>query len=63
PSTILIAGDITRAWERFGPVIEKEVTGLTLAGRPPVVRPTHESEIARLRGAAALVFQRRLPRE
>lgn len=63
PCVILIAGDITLAWHRFGPVIEKEVAALTLAGPAPVVRPTHESEIARLRGAAALVFQRRLPRD
>jgi len=63
PSTILIAGEATSAWHRFGPVIEKEVRNMTLAGSPPLIRPTHESEIARLRGAAALVFQRRLPRE
>lgn len=58
PNTILIAGDLTSAWHRYGPVIEKEVTALTLAGPPPVIRPTHEGEIARLRGAAALIFQR-----
>jgi predicted NBD/HSP70 family sugar kinase len=58
PSTILIAGDLTSAWHRFGPVIEREATDLTLAGSPPLIRPTHEGEIARLRGAAALVFQR-----
>ena len=58
PSTILIAGDLTSAWHRFGPVIEKEVADLTLAGDAPVIRPSHEGEIARLRGAAALVFQR-----
>jgi predicted NBD/HSP70 family sugar kinase len=58
PSTILIAGDLTAAWHRFGPVIEKEASDLTLAGSPPLIRPTHEGEIARLRGAAALVFQR-----
>jgi predicted NBD/HSP70 family sugar kinase len=58
PSTILIAGDLTAAWHRFGPAIEKEVAGLTLAGSPPLIRPSHEGEIARLRGAAALVFQR-----
>ena len=58
PSTILIAGDLTSAWHRFGPVIEKEVADVTLAGDPPLIRPTHEGEIARLRGAAALVFQR-----
>jgi predicted NBD/HSP70 family sugar kinase len=58
PSTILIAGDLTAAWHRFGPVIEREATDLTLAGSPPLIRPSHEGEIARLRGAAALVFQR-----
>jgi predicted NBD/HSP70 family sugar kinase len=58
PSTILIAGDLTAAWHRFGPVIEKEATDLTLAGSSPMIRPSHGGEIARLRGAAALVFQR-----
>jgi predicted NBD/HSP70 family sugar kinase len=58
PSNILIAGDLTAAWHRFGPVIEKEAVDLTLAGNPPLIRPSHEGEIARLRGAAALVFQR-----
>jgi len=59
PSVILIAGDITSAWYRFGPIIEKEVAALTLAGSPAKVLPTHDGDIARLRGAAALVFQRR----
>jgi predicted NBD/HSP70 family sugar kinase len=58
PSLILVAGDVTSAWHRFGPVLEKEVADRTLAGRPPRILPTHEGEIARLRGAAALVFQR-----
>ena len=58
PSTILIAGDLTAAWHRFGPAIEKEVADLMLAGSPPLIQPSHEGEIARLRGAAALVFQR-----
>ncbi len=57
PSTILIAGDLTSAWHRFGPVIEKEIADLTLAGSAPLIRPSHEGEIARLRGAAALVFK------
>lgn len=56
PSTILIAGDLTSAWHRYGPVIEKEVADITLAGNPPSIRPSHEGDIARLRGAAALVF-------
>jgi predicted NBD/HSP70 family sugar kinase len=63
PGTILIAGDVTSAWHRFGPIIEREAAALTLASEPPLIRPTHESEIARLRGAAALVFQRRGSRD
>jgi len=61
PSTILITGEVSPAWHRFGPVIEKEAAALMLAGSPPIIRPGHEGEVARLRGAAALVFQRRLP--
>jgi predicted NBD/HSP70 family sugar kinase len=59
PSVILVAGDITSAWHRFGPEIEKEAAKFTLGGVFPQILPTHEGEIARLRGAAALVFQRR----
>ncbi len=63
PRVIFVAGDITSAWHRFGPVIEKEAAALTLAGPPPQILPTHDGDIARLRGAAALVFQRRFVRE
>jgi predicted NBD/HSP70 family sugar kinase len=62
PSMILIAGDVTSAWRRFGPILDAEAAAWTLAGTPPKIVPTHEGEIARLRGAAALVFQRRSPR-
>ena len=58
PSLILISGDITSAWHRFGPAIEKEMAKHTLSESLPRILPTHEGEIARLRGAAALVFQR-----
>jgi len=58
PSVILVAGDITSAWHRFGPAIEKEAAKFTLGGAFPQILPIHEGEIARLRGAAALVFQR-----
>jgi predicted NBD/HSP70 family sugar kinase len=59
PSLILVAGDITSAWQRFGPAIENEAAKLILGETLPRILPTHEGEIARLRGAAALVFQRR----
>jgi predicted NBD/HSP70 family sugar kinase len=63
PEVIFIAGDITSAWHRFGPIIEKEAAELTLVGAPPKILPTHDGDIARLRGAAALVFQRRFVHE
>jgi predicted NBD/HSP70 family sugar kinase len=62
PAIILIAGEITSAWHRFEHILEKEVASLALAGTPPRIIPTHEGEIARLRGAAALVFQRQFTR-
>ncbi len=59
PGTILIAGDITSAWHRYGPVIERAAGKQTLAGTAPRILPAHDGDQARLRGAAALVFQRR----
>jgi predicted NBD/HSP70 family sugar kinase len=59
PGTILIAGDITAAWHRYGPVIERAAGKQTLAGSAPRILPAHDGDMARLKGAAALVFQRR----
>jgi predicted NBD/HSP70 family sugar kinase len=58
PEMILIAGDITSAWKRFYPIIQQEMEHLMLAGKPPVLLPTHDGDVARLRGAAALLLQR-----
>lgn len=59
PEVILIAGDIVAAWGRLAPVIEKAFAESVLAGLKPKLMPTHEAEVARLRGAAILVLQRR----
>ena len=61
PSIILIAGEITNAWHHVGTIIERETAEHRLGKTSPIIQPSHESEIARLRGAAALVFQGRLP--
>jgi predicted NBD/HSP70 family sugar kinase len=61
PGLILIAGDVTAAWHRVSAAIEREAKAFTIADAPPRIMPTHESEIARLRGAAALAFQRHWP--
>jgi predicted NBD/HSP70 family sugar kinase len=59
PEVILITGDIVGAWPRLGPIIEKAFAQSKLAGLGPKIMPAHEPEVARLRGAAIVVLQRR----
>jgi predicted NBD/HSP70 family sugar kinase len=58
PEIILIAGDITTLWTRFGPIIQDEMEKTMLAAPAPVLGITSDGELARLRGAAAVVLQR-----
>jgi predicted NBD/HSP70 family sugar kinase len=59
PECIVVVGDLTRSWHRFGPVIEAEVQDQTLPGAcAPRVIPAHEDGMARLRGTVALVLQK-----
>jgi predicted NBD/HSP70 family sugar kinase len=58
PEIILVTGDVIAVWSWFGPIVEAELAPLMLAGKPPQLVPVEESEVARLRGAAALVLQR-----
>jgi predicted NBD/HSP70 family sugar kinase len=58
PEMILITGDITSSWHRFGPIIEKELRDTMLAGSPPQIALTTDVELSRLRGAAATALQR-----
>lgn len=59
PERIVIIGDLTRSWRRFGPIIEKEVFAQVLPGTcPPQLIPAHEDGMARLRGTVALVLQK-----
>jgi predicted NBD/HSP70 family sugar kinase len=57
PEEIVVVGDVTRQWHRFGPVIEAEVRAAVLVGKPPRIRPA-EGIMARLRGTVALVLQK-----
>jgi transcriptional regulator of PTS gene len=59
PEMILIAGDIVGAWPRLYPVIERSFAESALDDVRPKILPTHEAEVANLRGAAILVLQRR----
>ena len=57
PEQILIIGDLTRSWHRFGPIIQAEVQSLA-GGVAPKLIPVHEDGMARLRGTVALVLQK-----
>jgi predicted NBD/HSP70 family sugar kinase len=59
PERIVVVGELTRSWHRFGPVIEAEVQAQVLPGGcAPRVIPAHEDGMARLRGTVALVLQK-----
>ena len=58
PEIILIAGDVTSAWDKYAPVIQAELDRSTWKRSAPRLLPTHEGDVARLRGAAALLLQR-----
>jgi predicted NBD/HSP70 family sugar kinase len=59
PERILVIGDLTRCWQRFGPVIESQIEQQVLPGaKAPVLTPLHEGGMARLRGTVALVLQK-----
>lgn len=57
PSEIVVVGECTTQWSRFGTIIEDEVKSGILFGTPPRIRPA-EGNMARLRGTVALVLQK-----
>jgi predicted NBD/HSP70 family sugar kinase len=58
PELILITGALTTCWARFGPIVQKELEAGILGGNAPRLEIATEGELARLRGAAAIVLQR-----
>jgi predicted NBD/HSP70 family sugar kinase len=58
PELILITGDITAEWERFGPLVQEELEKSMLAGPAPELRIAGDAELARLSGSAAMLMQR-----
>jgi len=59
PQRILVVGDLTHSWQRFGAIIEAEVHDQALPGVPPPhVVPAYQDGLARLRGTVALVLQK-----
>ncbi len=63
PERIIVIGDLTRAWHRFGPIIEAELQSQVLSGgSAPALVPADEDGTARLRGTVALVLQKHFSR-
>ncbi len=59
PERIIVVGDLTRSWHRFGGIIEAEVQDQVLPGGcAPRLVPAYEDGMARLRGTVALVLQK-----
>jgi predicted NBD/HSP70 family sugar kinase len=58
PEVILITGDLTASWARFGPIVQHNMEQTMLTGTAPRLAITSDGELSRLRGAAAVVLQR-----
>jgi predicted NBD/HSP70 family sugar kinase len=58
PELILITGEITSCWSKFGPIVQKEMEGMMLAGPPPRLATAGDGFLARLSGGAAILLQR-----
>lgn len=59
PERIIVVGDLTRSWQRFGPTLEAEIQRQVLPGGcVPRLIGAREDGVARLRGTVALVLQR-----
>ena len=58
PELILITGEITSSWQRFGPIIQEQLESAVLAGPPPRLAIAGGGDFSRLFGAAAVLLQR-----
>lgn len=58
PEVIMLTGDLTASWKVFGPIVQAELDSQMLTGAAPRLLVTTDGELARLRGAGAIVLQR-----
>jgi len=57
PQVVVIVGEVTAAWTRVGPIVERIVKERTLQMLHPSIVPTDPATQPRLRGAVTLVVQ------
>jgi predicted NBD/HSP70 family sugar kinase len=60
PDVIIIVGDCTALWSRMWPMIESHLINKSFTSRIPRVVAAVDGDVARLRGAAALVLHKKL---
>lgn len=58
PELILITGEITSCWTKFGPIVQREMESMMLAGPAPRLATAGDGYLARLSGGAAILLQR-----
>lgn len=58
PSLIVLVGEVTRAWERVGPIVKKVVAERSPTAPPTRIVPAEDAAQPRLRGTIALVLQK-----
>jgi predicted NBD/HSP70 family sugar kinase len=58
PELILVTGEITSSWAKFGPVVEEGMRSTMLAGPAPRLAIAGDGYLARLSGSAAMLLQR-----
>lgn len=60
PDVIIIVGDCTALWSRMCPIIESHLIAKSITSRIPRVVAAVDGDVARIRGAAALVLHKTL---
>ena len=60
PDVIIIVGDCTALWSRMCPIIESHLIAKSFTSRIPRVVAAVDGDVARIRGAAALVLHKML---
>jgi predicted NBD/HSP70 family sugar kinase len=58
PDVLVVVGEVTRAWDRVGPIVDETVKRLSLTGATSRILPTNSEAQPRLRGTIALVLQK-----
>jgi predicted NBD/HSP70 family sugar kinase len=58
PDIIIIVGEVTRDWSRFGPIVDKVIKSRSFTPAATRIVPTDPASHPRLRGTIALVLQK-----